>query len=407
MKRIGSVTGALICLCLSACLAAEAESKPLFTILYTAEAHAALLPCDCPLQPLGGVARRATLIKRFRERGPVLLLDGGGWAAGGLYDEDSDGEPERDALRTRLMRDAMRVMKYDTSALGQNDVLAIKSAQETPADFHKGTRNIGGKRVDVSVWNEPGIDIFGAIEVMRILPCQLHPPIENGFAARLSRLGEMENETFAKEKNCDDLILNSGRKATQRTDWRVGSTTLVNFDYQARNLIVIEVFPAPPGSGQRYEFRTRLEPLGKEIPDDPEIVKLLEPHLAALKKKGKKRIEIEYWTMPDCPYCKLARPELQKLAHDLGDRVSIVPHWVVEKRGNELSSLHGDDELNEARVQAVIAKYYPEKIWAWLEWRAEHRDPWSAGRRETGASCRSHRTGAERERGRCAAAGGL
>src|SRR2546423_1616318 len=45
--------------------AADAGAPPLFTILYTAEAHAALLPCDCPLQPLGGVARRATLIARY------------------------------------------------------------------------------------------------------------------------------------------------------------------------------------------------------------------------------------------------------------------------------------------------------------------------------------------------------
>src|SRR5437762_5349003 len=79
--------------------AAEPDPKPLFTILYTAEAHAALLPCDCPLEPLGGVGRRATLIKRYRERGPILLIDGGGWAAGGMYDEDSDGDPERDRLR--------------------------------------------------------------------------------------------------------------------------------------------------------------------------------------------------------------------------------------------------------------------------------------------------------------------
>src|ERR1700710_562929 len=108
MKPFAAATACfalLLCQCITT--AAEAEPKPLFTILYTAESHAALLPCDCPLQPLGGVARRATLIKQFRERGPVLLLDGGGWAAGGLYDEDSDGEPERDALRTRLMRDAM------------------------------------------------------------------------------------------------------------------------------------------------------------------------------------------------------------------------------------------------------------------------------------------------------------
>ena len=58
-----------------------------------------------------------TLIKRFRERGPVLLLDGGGWAAGGPYDEDSDGDPQRDTLRTQLMRDAMRLMRYDAIVL--------------------------------------------------------------------------------------------------------------------------------------------------------------------------------------------------------------------------------------------------------------------------------------------------
>src|SRR5258706_91803 len=63
------------------------DAKPLLTILYTGEAHAALLPCDCPLQPLGGVARRATLIQRYRARGPVVLVDAGGWSAGGIYDE--------------------------------------------------------------------------------------------------------------------------------------------------------------------------------------------------------------------------------------------------------------------------------------------------------------------------------
>src|SRR5450755_3548119 len=103
----------MVCCVMVNCVCADADAKPLFTILFTAEAHAALLPCDCPLQPLGGVARRATLIKRYRERGPVLLVDAGGWAAGGLYDEDSDGDPKRDALRTALMVQAMEAMKYD------------------------------------------------------------------------------------------------------------------------------------------------------------------------------------------------------------------------------------------------------------------------------------------------------
>jgi hypothetical protein len=78
----GRVLLVLLAIFASNTSASEPEPKPLFTILYTAEAHGALLPCDCPLQPLGGVARRATLIKRFRERGPVLLLDGAGAAVG-------------------------------------------------------------------------------------------------------------------------------------------------------------------------------------------------------------------------------------------------------------------------------------------------------------------------------------
>src|SRR5262245_54457052 len=91
--RLSASIGALLVIFLflnsnPACTA-DPQPKPILTILYTAESHAGLLPCNCPLEPLGGVARRATLIKRYRERGPVLLLDGGGWAAGGLYDEDS------------------------------------------------------------------------------------------------------------------------------------------------------------------------------------------------------------------------------------------------------------------------------------------------------------------------------
>ena len=338
--------------------AAESDPKPLFTILYTAESHAALLPCDCPLQPLGGVARRATLIKRFRERGPVLLLDGGGWAAGGIYDEDSDGETERDKLRTQLMSDAMRLMKYDGMFSETGEAVQTKV----------GTQTI--KIMSVTLNMTP---IVG-------------PLSEIPLVIYLSRLGEedADKHTLAARALGDVVVFNAGRKSSQRISWRVGNSLLVNFDYQAHNLVVVEVFPAKPESGARFDFRVRLEPLGKDIPDDPEIAKLLAPHLDELRKKGKKRIEIEYWMMPDCPGCKLARPELQAIAKDLAGRVDIVPHWVVEKRGDELSSLHGDEELNEARVQALIAKYYPERIWDWLEWRAGHRDAWTVGAEKLG-----------------------
>ena len=136
----------------------------------------------------------------------------------------------------------------------------------------------------------------------------------------------------------------------------MGSTTLVNFDYQARNLVVIEAFPAKPESGLRYDFRARLEPLGKDIPDDPDIAALLAPHRDALRKKGKRRIEIEYWMMPNCPHCKLARTELQRLSKEMAGRVTIVPHWLVDVRGNELTSMHGEDEcLPLGTLAGVVA----------------------------------------------------
>ena len=47
-----------------------ASPQPLFTVLFTAESHGALFPCDCPLQPLGGIARRA----RLDDKGEIVHI---------------------------------------------------------------------------------------------------------------------------------------------------------------------------------------------------------------------------------------------------------------------------------------------------------------------------------------------
>src|SRR5207245_427481 len=116
------------------------------------------------------------------------------------------------------------------------------------------------------------------------------------------------------------LIINAGRKTSQRDWWRSGSCTVANFNFQAQRLGVAEVFAAAADSGRKFDVRVRLEPLSADIPDDPAIATLIAPHLHALKKKGKQRIDIEFWTMPECPGCNMARPEIQRLASDLGAR---------------------------------------------------------------------------------------
>jgi hypothetical protein len=355
-----------------------AADKPLYTILFTAESHAALLPCDCPLQPLGGVARRATLIKRYRERGPVLLVDAGGWAAGGIYDEDSDGDPRRDALRTELMAQAMSLMNYDFVCATNAETKSMRGTFFSPGAETEHFLAAGTEKVRLPI-------AFKTQEKeIRLWTAQAPPKSPDasplGLSILISRLGEDETSRVAIGLKDEALVINAGRKSSQREWWRSGGATVANFNFQSQRLGVAEVFPAPAGSGRKFDVRVRMEPLSAEIADDVQVASLLAPHLQTLKKKGKQRVDVEFWTMPECPGCNMARPDIQRLATELGSRVNVALHFVVSKDDGKFASLHGERELKEAGIQSIVQKYYPEKVWAWLDWRDQHRDaPWEEG----------------------------
>jgi len=91
------------------------------TILYTGETHAMLYPCNCPKEPDGGIARRAALIKQLRKDYPdSLLLDSGGFFAGGLLDEYTQNT-QLDSRRSLVNLKAMELMGYDALALGDDE----------------------------------------------------------------------------------------------------------------------------------------------------------------------------------------------------------------------------------------------------------------------------------------------
>ena len=364
--------------------AEDGPEKPLLTVLFTAETHAALLPCDCPLQPLGGVARRATLIKRYRERGPVLLLDAGGWQAGGIYDEDSDGDKARDELRSYLMVSALKLMGYDM-ILGAADEELLKGQYEPLSDVEEMRVPSAGGVLTIPVQHHAGEN--GTRLWLRQV-ARPSPPAASSIRGPLlilSRLGEEESTALANGLAAEALIINAGRKTSQRVWWRSGSATLANFDFQAQRLGVAEILAAPPGSGRKFDIRVRHEALTPGLSDDPEVAALLQPHLATLRKKGKQRLEVEYWTMPECPGCAQFRPDMQRLAAELGGRVVVSLHFVLYKEDGKLQSLHGERELQEAALQALVQKYYPNKIWEWLAWRSQKPDaPWQDGARALG-----------------------
>jgi len=91
------------------------------TVLYTGETHAMLYPCNCPKEPDGGAARRATLIKELRRENPnTLVLDSGGFFAGGLMDEYTQNTA-LDMQRALVSLKAMELMKYDALAIGDDE----------------------------------------------------------------------------------------------------------------------------------------------------------------------------------------------------------------------------------------------------------------------------------------------
>jgi len=91
------------------------------TILYTSDTRAMIYPCSCPNEPDGGLARRAALIKELRKENPnTLVLDAGGFFAGGLLDENSQSL-DLEKERARINLKAMELMRYDAAVIGDDE----------------------------------------------------------------------------------------------------------------------------------------------------------------------------------------------------------------------------------------------------------------------------------------------
>ncbi len=85
-------------------------------------------------------------------------------------------------------------------------------------------------------------------------------------------------------------------------------------------------------------------------------------------------VEIDLFTMSQCPYGVKAENIVDDLTGIFGDRISINLYYIAEKKigddGKPLfRSLQGSSEVEEDVRQLVIAKYYPEKFPKYLRYR--------------------------------------
>jgi hypothetical protein len=114
-----SYTFTLLMICALLFTGARCYAGQEITLIYTGQTHAAVYPCQCPIEPDGGIARRAAKIKELRRADPLaIVVDSGSFFAGAVMDENSQNT-ELDKERTLITLKSLKLMGYD--ALGVAD----------------------------------------------------------------------------------------------------------------------------------------------------------------------------------------------------------------------------------------------------------------------------------------------
>ncbi len=263
-------------------------------IIYTGETHASLYPCNCPIEPFGGVARRATKVKALRQETPdLLLVDSGGFFAGGVQDEGNKQTPELQKVRTKVYLESLKIMKYDALAIGNEefnfgkDFLGAK-IKEAKIPFLSCNAKIPQAK-EFIIKEIKGLKI-GIVGVTPLPESEAEKKGISGPEAKvkeivnklkakkvdlivvLSHLGEEQDKKIIQEVKGIDFVISGHILTGQDKFTKINDTVLVRPVWQARKLGKLEIdFKDKKISG----FNVDWLPLGKEVADDEEVKALL------------------------------------------------------------------------------------------------------------------------------------
>ena len=264
------------------------------TIIYTGQTHGMIYPCSCPIEPDGGIARRATLIKQLRkEHSDNLLLDSGDFFAGGLMDEYTQNT-ELDSQRSLVNLKAMELMKYDALAIGDDEFnfgreffqenigklkLAflscnLKSDNVLPFII----KEIGGTKIGIigvttvsAKQKAGGLEFSDPKTTVSSAVSQLQKKNVN-IIVLLSQLGENEDLNLINDVKGIDIIIESHNKAQEEPSVKVGNTLLLRPSWEGKRLDIVTLTV----EGNKIEkYKSDETRLSDQVPDDPDILSML------------------------------------------------------------------------------------------------------------------------------------
>lgn len=359
-------------------LAPAREQKIL--VLVSGETHATLFPCDCPDEPVGGMAKRMHMINTLSPDNVLLLLDAGGFSGGGIYDFYTGGK-DRDSLRTLLMIKIMAAMNYDAVALGDEELqyntqwLLDQAKQVNLPVISANCRSKSGEYISKPyILVKKGSITFAITAVTseeKLFPLDasvlVHDPYESirqiwdemskksDYQVILSHLGE-ENTLLLKEKFPDcEILVNGHRKMSGQPILTYDKQQIMQFGFQGKQLSYLEVI------SDKHDLKTGGSgwiSLEESTQEDAHINALLNPHkdMVALHEAPL----IDLYIMAHCPYAAVGLKEVFTFTNNF-QYLDFNIWFIGDIIGDDsLHSLHGSAEIEEEMIWLAIQDLYPE-----------------------------------------------
>ena len=367
---------------------ASAEKK--LVLVASGEAHAMLEACDCPNDPGGGFAKRASLVTMLRDSNNVILVDAGGFGGGGVYDSYTKGR-QGDSLRTLAAIRAMGYIKYDAVCIGDDDLqyggqwlarqafysgVPLVSANCCTPDgrllaapfviVKKGKYSIGITAVTTPervLATDDSIVVKPPIPALRAQWKELRG--KSDFQVILAHLGETESRMLLDTFPDCGLVVNGHRKNSTEEFITTQGQVMLQFGFQGKALSYAEIVEDSRGAAIG---KTGWFDVGPNVPDDPVVSKLVS--LPEANKAIKTKTVLDLYIMSQCQFGCAALKEFS-------DFLLLFPavEWHVWFIGtahidSTLSALHGQTEISDEFLWLSVQAVYPEKWQEFLGKRA-------------------------------------
>jgi hypothetical protein len=367
-----------------------------FTLVLAGQTHAMLYHCSCPIEPDGGIARRATLIQQLRKDNPnILLVDSGSFFAGGIMDQLSQSN-ELDQARTLVHLKAMDLMKYDAAALSPDEFnygrqFLEENIAKTGITF-LGANIVSPKIAPYMIkkfakFQVGVIGLVSPITGKKFQDSKFIPPQEALKKALLdlkknnvdiivliSGLNEEENKQLLSDNPGINILIEGAKTANAKTSDNIGSTLALAPKWEARRLVVANFSIENKALKVKKVEELRVS---DKFADDEQMLSILPQCFS--DKDCKKNRKIPVCVNPGKPVaqCQYKEPPpigltvINKPDCRTCDTVGVINALKTDLPGLSIDTLEFSGKKAQKLISELALKYIP----AYLLDRSVEKDP--------------------------------